>query len=159
MRLIFPLLALLLAPPAAAADAYKWVDASGVVTYGDVPPPGVGAQPLTLEPHGFLPAPRTVAPAAAGVRRTYLQPPALAPQPVGVHARDVRGMAFDTFIRLQRGMSEGELVRRAGLPDHVTLEDFGWQAYHYFPTASDPFHTIVTLRGGRIHNLERTRQF
>jgi hypothetical protein len=71
-------------------------------------------------------------------------------------------MSFDTYMRLGRGMSEGELVARAGRPDHVTIEEYARvpvKSYHYFPTTGDPFHTVVTLRGGAIYHLERIRQF
>ena len=84
---------------------------------------------------------------------------AAAPLPA---AEPVRGMGFDTYIRLDRGMSEGELVQRAGRPDSVGFDsafDGLVKWYYYFPTAADPFTTIVTVRGGRIANLERTKKF
>ena len=34
----------------------------------------------------------------------------------------VRGMDFDVYIRLRKGMSEGELLERAGPPDHQTVD-------------------------------------
>src|SRR2546425_12789970 len=37
---------------AAMAQQYKWVDANGKVQYGDTPPPGVQATPLTPPPAG-----------------------------------------------------------------------------------------------------------
>jgi len=33
--------------PCASAQLYKWVDADGVINYGDWPPPGVKIQPVT----------------------------------------------------------------------------------------------------------------
>jgi hypothetical protein len=71
-------------------------------------------------------------------------------------------MAFDTYIRLERGMSEGELLQRAGRPDQITVQPeqaLLTKSYYYYPTAADPFITVVTLSGGRIANLERTRKF
>jgi hypothetical protein len=50
---IFPFLLLLAAGPAGAA-MYKWTDASGNVSYGQSPPPGVSAEPI----HGAT-APRS----------------------------------------------------------------------------------------------------
>jgi hypothetical protein len=88
----------------------------------------------------------------------------VAPAPVpAVAAAEVpaRGMGFDTYIRLQRGMSEGELILRAGKPDHESVENFRHdivKSYYYYPTLSDPFITVVTVRGGRIANIERTRK-
>ena len=75
-------------------------------------------------------------------------------------APPVRGMDFDTYIRLDRGMTEGELVMRAGPPDYAALENLAGivKSFYYYPTASDPFLTVVTLRGGRIDHIERTRK-
>ena len=70
-------------------------------------------------------------------------------------------MDFDTYIRLQRGMTEGELLSRAGPPDYVALDSARREivkSFYYYPTSSDPFTTIVTLRGGRIDNIERTKK-
>ena len=73
----------------------------------------------------------------------------------------VRGMEFDTFIRLQRGMTEGELLVRAGQPDYEAVDnlyDYDRTLY-YFPTVANPFSTIVKLRSGRIAYLERVKKF
>lgn len=85
----------------------------------------------------------------------FLAGPALAqpaPQP--------RGMDFDTYIRLNRGMTEGELVLRAGPPDYAAVENLAGivKSFYYYPTAGDPFLTVVTLRGGRIDQIERTKK-
>ena len=75
--------------------------------------------------------------------------------------RSVRGMDFDTFIRLQRGMTEGELLVRAGRPDYETVDnlyDYDRTLY-YFPTIANPFTTVVKLRSGRIATLERVKKF
>jgi hypothetical protein len=84
-------------------------------------------------------------------------PPAGAPMPAGP-----RGMSFDVFMHLRRGMSEGELLLRAGKPDQESVEgyrNFVVKSLYYHPTTDDPFITVVTLRGGRVANLERTRKF
>ena len=70
-------------------------------------------------------------------------------------------MDFDTYIRLTRGMSEGELLTRAGRPDYVTWDEAGpgpVKSFYYYPTRSDPFITVVTVRGGRIETIERTKK-
>lgn len=78
--------------------------------------------------------------------------PASAPGP--------RGMEFSVFVQLQRGMTEGELLQRAGRPDHVSLESFEIQkTYYYFPTPANPYTTSVTLRSGRISEIDRVRKF
>ncbi|MGN2393647.1 hypothetical protein, partial [Pelomicrobium sp. G1] len=33
------------------------------------------------------------------------------------------------------------------------------KTWTYLPTASDPFTTVITFRGGRVENIERIRQF
>jgi hypothetical protein len=42
-----------------------------------------------------------------------------------VAAEPARGMAFEVYIRLKTGMSEAELLQRAGAPDYES--DGGWQ--------------------------------
>jgi len=148
-----------------AAQTYKWVDERGVTTYGTKPPPGVPAQLVDTQPRG----PVDLSPEqqqkleADARRRADVQPPQPAPPPPAAVAPAVRGMAFDTYIRLDRGMSEGELLLRAGQPDQVAVDTSAYggvvKSYYYLPTSTDPFVTVVTLRGGRIANLERTRKF
>ena len=98
-------------------------------------------------------------------RRMSAEPvvPPVAPiVPVAPSALPVRGMEFDTYIRLQRGMTEGELLIRAGRPDHEMVENFQdyiVKTYYYFPTIANPFTTVVTLRGGRISDLDRVKKF
>lgn len=71
-----------------------------------------------------------------------------------------RGMPFEVYIRLEHGMTEGELVLRAGKPDHQSLDNFreGQKSFYYFPTLANPHLTTVTLRSGRITNIERERK-
>ena len=75
-------------------------------------------------------------------------------------APQVRGMDFDTYIRLDRGMSEGELLLRAGPPDYAAVDNLAGivKSFYYYPTLSDPFMTVVTLRGGRVDHIERTKK-
>jgi hypothetical protein len=88
--------------------------------------------------------------------------PQIVAAPVVVPALpSVRGLDFDTFIRLQRGMTEGELLVRAGRPDHESvdnLQDFDRTLY-YFPTVANPYTTVVKLRSGRIAHIERVKKF
>jgi hypothetical protein len=83
-------------------------------------------------------------------------------QPMVVAQSDARGMAFDVFIRLQQGMSEGELLLRAGKPDSQSVENMRndiVKTYYYFPTSSDPWITTIRLEGGRSASLERIKKF
>lgn len=78
----------------------------------------------------------------------------------GAAKESARGMAFEVYIRLEHGMNEGELVLRAGKPDQQAIDNLreGLKSYYYFPTSSHPFLTTVTLRSGRIINIERVRK-
>ena len=71
-----------------------------------------------------------------------------------------RGMPFEIFIRLEHGMTEGELVLRAGKPDHQSFDNLreGLKTLYYYPTPANPFLTTVALRSGRIANIERLRK-
>ncbi len=71
-----------------------------------------------------------------------------------------RGMSFEVFIRLEHGMTEGELVLRAGRPDHFSVDNYreGLKSYYYFPTLANPFLTTVLLRSGRIVSIDRVRK-
>jgi hypothetical protein len=161
IRLLNPLLGLLLAVAAGAcpaAETYKWVDEKGVVNYGEKPPASSPARPVDTSPSAVLEGGSQYSQKPAGDRRDA--PPIAAVLAPG--AESVRGMDFDIYIRLQRGMSEGELLLRAGRPDHEGLENFRHdivKSYYYFPTVANPYTTIVTLRGGRISYLERIKKF
>ena len=150
----------------AAAQTYKWTDERGVTTYGPKPPPGRPAQLVDTQPRG--PADLTGAQqkdAEAEARRRARMQALTPPPPPPARAAAVpgpRGMPFDTYIRLERGMTEGELVQRAGTPDQLTVqpqEALVTKSYYYFPTTVDPWTTVVTVSGGRIAHLERTKKF
>jgi hypothetical protein len=162
--------------PAVAADVYRWVDREGKVHYSDTPPPGESsARPINL-PNARPPGPADIyiepkAPTPAA------PPEAAAPQePAVAAAPRNRGMSFDTYILLRTGMSEGELLQRAGAPDYEssdgtvgstvrrgrrveTFSNLEFKKFYYYPTPSDPFTTVVTLTGGYISDLQRTRHF
>lgn len=148
-----------------AAETYKWVDEKGVVNYGEKPPADRASKPVKTDPIGVMETggqysrkadPDKPEPAVERIPQLIavpVQPPA---------ATGVRGMDFDIYIRLQRGMTEGELLLRAGRPDHESVESLRRdivKTYYYFPTAANPYTTAVTLRGGRIFNVERTKKF
>ena len=72
-----------------------------------------------------------------------------------------RGLPFDTYRLIRRGMSEGELLGRAGPPDYRGNEvnrGLLQESWYYLPTATDPFTTIIQLRGGRVVDTERIRK-
>jgi hypothetical protein len=161
-RLLIIVLAALTAPAGAGAQTYKWVDERGVTHYGEKPPAGQPARTVETRPGGVVETGGYLQEKLEAERRRQAQEPAR-PQPATVPPpAPVRGMDFATFIQLQRGMTEGELLLRAGRPDHESIENIRHdivKTYYYFPTVSDPYTTVVTLRGGRILNLERIRKF
>ncbi|MEO8006534.1 MAG: hypothetical protein ABI771_16580 [Betaproteobacteria bacterium] len=88
---------------------------------------------------------------------------ALLPAISAESADSARGMEFDVYMRLQEGMSEGELLTRAGPPDFQTVatasQDGFSKLYVYLPTAANPFTTTVTVSGGTIADVKRERKF
>jgi hypothetical protein len=193
MRIILILIASLALAPGAIAEVYKWVDRNGKVHYGDTPPANARATPVDMKSSGPSMAAQVPATSAPGqASQPPAQPPihisiapeAPAPQPA------TRGMDFGVYIMLRRGMSEGELLQRAGPPDFQTYDgsvgvsvvsnarridnragnrargpgvhsfsNLELKRYYYYPTVSNPFTTVLTLTGGEISELQRTRQF
>ncbi|HET8610413.1 MAG TPA: DUF4124 domain-containing protein [Burkholderiales bacterium] len=147
------------------AQVYKWVDGSGMTTYGEAPPPNRHARLLHLRPNvvdggsperpSTAPVPAAAAAAASAASAADVRPA----QDSG--ARNPHGMPFSVYIRLHPGMSEGELLERAGPPDYAATDNIvdGVKTYYYYPTASNPFTTAVRLRGGSIVNINRTRKY
>jgi hypothetical protein len=170
-----PLIALLAAPlvtlmagaSVGAETTYTWLDDAGRVVYGTNPPAGRPATPVDTTPSGPVgrvsPPERQEVDKQADKRRA--DEPRAQPAPVPAPGRaeaPVRGMDFRTFVRLERGMTEGELLQRAGQPDHESVENFRHdivKTWYYFPTLGDPFTTVVTMRGGRIARLDRVKKF
>jgi hypothetical protein len=150
---------------APAGETYRWVDERGVTNYGEKPPANRRATPVDTQPRGTIETGSPSGPAPETERRRVAdEPPGVLPTPPAPvpSAAAARGMEFDVYIRLQRGMTEGELLLRAGRPDYQSLDGFGdgiVKTFYYFPTVSNPFTTSVTLRGGRIHELDRVKKF
>jgi hypothetical protein len=77
---------------------------------------------------------------------------------------------FDTYRLLQRGMSEAEVLVRAGPPDKINSFDVGIGGLQSFETVRqlfyiprpgevDPHLTVITTQGGRVSDIERTKLF
>ncbi len=163
MKLLSGLLLALSAGTCLAVDTYKWVDEKGITNYGEKAPQSRPAQPVNTNPSGIIEGGGQFSQKALGEKRLPEEAPrsALGAPPMS-GSMAVRGMDFDVFIRLQYGMSEGELLLRAGRPDHEGLDGFRHdivKSYYYFPTVANPFTTVVKLRGGRIASLERIKKF
>jgi hypothetical protein len=165
MKLLIGVLLSLAASAGLAADTYKWVDEKGVTNYGEKPPQTRPAQSVNTTPSGIMEGGSQFSQKPTADRYPGAPPPApsVGGPPVPVPgAAATRGMDFDVFIRLQRGMTEGELLLRAGPPDYQGMESAYYdivKSYYYFPTIANPYTTVVQVYGGRIANLERIRKF
>jgi len=148
-----------------AAETYRWVDEKGVVNYGEKPPAERPSRPVDTNPVGTIETGGLYdRKPDEGKRRQgedeYRPQISAVPVPTPT-VQSVRGLDFDTFIRLQRGMTEGELLVRAGQPDYEAVDnlyDYDRTLY-YFPTVANPYTTVVKLRAGRIAYLERVKKF
>jgi len=107
----------------AAAQVYKWVDENGVTHYAEVAPHGVPAAEIDIRPpFGVVTGDVTK---CHSIRcqgeeldtMKQAETPKLAEVP-----NQVRGLAFDIFIHIQRGMTEAEVLIRAGKPDLEEIE-------------------------------------
>ncbi|MGH8640819.1 MAG: DUF4124 domain-containing protein [Burkholderiales bacterium] len=163
MRHRLAIVLVLAAAAVPAAETYRWVDEKGVVNYGEKPPPNRPAKPVNTEPTGIIESGSSSAQKGDAGKTDERRPQVIAvPVPVPAPAGPaVRGMEFDTFIRLQTGMSEGELLVRAGRPDHESIDNLADydRTFYYFPTVANPYTTMVRLRSGRIVSLDRVKQF
>lgn len=162
MNPLFGLLLLVFAGTCLGAEAtYRWVDDQGVTNYGEKPPANRPATLVNTSPSAIVEtgaqfsqkaAPRPVTEEPQRPTIAAVRPPEAA----------ARGMDFDVYIRVQRGMTEGELLLRAGKPDYQSVENMRHdivKSFYYFPTVFNPFTTVVTLRGGRVHDVERIKKF
>jgi hypothetical protein len=183
---------LIMVASALQAGVYKWVDRDGKVHYGDTPPASARATPVAMTSAGPSGAGQLAVPAAAEPQPA--SPPiqitiAAEPTPPTLQ-RATRGMDFGVYIMLRQGMSEGEVLQRAGPPDFQTSDgsvgvsvvakarqindpagnrgrgphvhsfnNLEVKRYYYYPTVSNPFTTVLTLTGGMISDLQRTRRF
>jgi hypothetical protein len=158
MKLLAGLVLVSLSGACIAAELYKWVDEKGVVTYGEKPPAGRSATLVDTSSSGVIETGGQFDKKYQPDRPVSRAPEA--PPPAAPAASGPRGMDFSIYAMLQRGMTEGELLQRAGRPDHVSLDSFEIQkTFYYFPTPANPYTTSVVLRGGRIHDIDRIKKF
>jgi hypothetical protein len=166
--------ALLAAAGAAQAQIYRWVDQNGRVQYSNQKPPKE-IQATVVDPDA------KAGPAAPDSTECYTvrcqgermeerqrQRDAEEAKSAAQRAaapKQPRGLDFRNYVRIQRGMSEGELLTIAGEPDFVNDQGFAGPnaqrlvAWTYLPTSGDPFTTTITLLGGRVFELDRVRKF
>lgn len=164
---------LALAAVAGEPQVYKWKDANGVTHYGEKPPEGRSARSVDVGREPGTPRSPAAGADCASIRCQYerLRNDRMVEEAERRAEREsnakraaqqptARGMTFDVFARIDRGMSEGEVVLRAGPPDYEATDAFRMgKTWFYYPTSSDPFTTTITMRGGRVFELDRVRKF
>ena len=91
---------------------------------------------------------------------------------------NVRGLDFRTFLSLQHGMTEGQILSIAGQPDALADQGVAFSdqtatpqvhepqhtvlavtTYTYLPTAADPYVTTVKFVGGQVTEIQRDGRF
>lgn len=161
--------------PLADAQVYKWKDANGVTHYGEKPPEGRQSKSMEIDRAPAAAESRTSTSAGdcATIRCQYerLRNDRMVDEAERRADREAiarraaqypqaRGMTFDVYARIERGMTEGEVVLRAGPPDYEATDAYRMgKTWFYYPTSSDPFTTMITLRGGQVFELDRVRKF
>jgi len=175
MRILFALCSIGLALAAAAGESpvYKWKDANGVTHYGEKPPEGRAARAVDVGRESSTTREATSGGDCVSIRCQYerLRDDRMVEEAERRAEREsvakraaqqpaARGMTFDVFARIDRGMTEGEVILRAGPPDYEATDAYRMgKSWFYYPTASDPFTTTITMRGGRVFELDRVRKF
>jgi hypothetical protein len=190
-RLASVLLILLLAAGAAQAQIYRWVDQNGRVQYSNVQPPkGIQATVVDSDAKAGPATPDssecyTIRCQGERMEERQRQREAddarLSRERAATAAKQPRGLDFRNYLRIQKGMSEGELLGVAGEPDFVSDKGLAidvptlvqvdrntratasgaqrMATWTYLPTSGDPFTTTITLIGGRVSELDRVRKF
>ena len=164
----FSLVALLIAFPA-MGQVYRWVDEKGAVHYSNTTPPA-GAKATIVDPDAKAGPPSPESWECYTIRcqgerleqrlarreeletRLHAQRLAASPKPP-------RGLSFRDYMWIAHGMTEGELLTRAGAPDLLFWDAFSYKTYTYLPTPADPFTTTITLIRGRVSDIDRVRKF
>lgn len=171
----FALAAALCAAGVAHAQIYRWVDQKGRVQYSnEKPPKEFNATVVDPDAKAGPPSPDSAecyTVRCQGERMEARQREREAEEAKAAAARAAaapkapRGLDFRNYVRIQRGMSEGELLTIAGEPDFVSDQGFAGPGalravtWTYLPTPGDPFTTTITLIGGRVSDLDRVRKF
>ncbi|MGH8753142.1 MAG: DUF4124 domain-containing protein [Burkholderiales bacterium] len=101
-----------------AAEVYKWIDENGSTHYGEHPPANASAIYVDVRPNlmeGLKKQDCRDCPTGKLDQPAPALPTTVAPAPI-------HGLPFEIFIQIQRGMSEAEVVLRAGTPDQEVTE-------------------------------------
>ena len=175
----------------ASAQIYRWVDANGRVNFSNATPPQ-GVKATVVDPNAKEGPP---APDSADCytircqgermeerqRKRDADEAKATAERIAAAPKQPRGLEFRNYIRVRRGITEGELLTIAGEPDLRSEEGAAYGApttvqsgsqyrsaarvlasvrtYTYLPTVADPYITTITLVGGRVSDLDRVRKF
>ena len=175
----------------ACAQIYRWVDANGRVNFSNATPPA-GVQATVVDPNAKEGRPSAESTECYTIRcqgermeerqrRRDADEAKSAAERAATAPRPPRGLDFRNYVRIQRGMTEGELLGIAGEPDFMSDQGLAIDApttvqvnrntrvsasgaqrmvtWTYMPTSGDPFTTTITLIGGRVSELDRQRKF
>ncbi|HEX6692278.1 MAG TPA: DUF4124 domain-containing protein [Burkholderiales bacterium] len=153
----------------AQAQVYRWVDAKGTVHYSsEKPPAGVEAKVLNIDAKAGPASPDTLDCYTLRCQGERLEQrlarrEEMLAQDAALRAAAApkrwNGLDFRNYIRISRGMTEGEMLGIAGPPDLAVRDDWSIRTYTYMPTVSDPFTTTISIVSGRVSGLERVRKF
>jgi hypothetical protein len=175
----------------ALAQIYRWTDKDGRTHFSNVAPPqGVKATIVDPNAKEGPPAPEsgecyTIRCQGERMeerqRKRDAEEAKEAKERARAAAKQPRGLDFRSYVSIQRGMSEGELLSIAGRPDFISDQGialaapdtvqagphrrvparsgYSLKTWTYLPTSADPFTTTITLVGGRVSEIERVRKF
>jgi hypothetical protein len=158
---------LLLAASTAAGQVYRWVDERGTVHYSnDAPPSGVNAAKVDIEAEPRAPVTESAECYTVQCQGERLEQrlarretaARLATERGSPTGRAPRGLDARTYAAIRRGMSEGEVLEIAGEPDLLLWDSPSVKTYTYYPTATEPYTTTVTVQQGRVMETERLRR-
>lgn len=162
------ILTLALSLPVAAAELYRCALPGGEILYTDQECEGQG-ESLGKLPDPPPPQSNTPAPSEGGSTNIELNnninidtEPEIADEPV----RDdgPNGLPFHLFRRLERGMSEVEVIAIAGPPEREIVDavntDLGItdKSFYYVQEGYNANITRIRFRNGNVRSLERTQR-
>ena len=164
MRPIALLAALLTIPVLAWAQVYRWVDETGTVHYSnEAPPPGVGAARVDTDAEPRAPVTESAECYTAQCETQRLEQRLARRETIAARVAENRGAAARgldarTYAAIRRGMTEDEVLEIAGEPDLLLWDSRTVKTYTYYPTAVEPYTTMLTVLNGRVTETERLRR-
>ncbi|HVS26479.1 MAG TPA: DUF4124 domain-containing protein [Burkholderiales bacterium] len=136
----------------AAGEVYKWVDDDGVTHYSEKVPPDKAARQVDVRPFGVeTDDDKGCHTIPCQMERLQKQKPVESPR-VQV-PNPVRGLPFDIFIQIERGMTEAEVLIRTGKPDQEAIEGTEERS----AAAASTVNSVNPQTGERVRNTSVLR--